>query len=154
MGCPRRRTAALLLGSVVLAAAVTLIAAAEALGSQSQASVIEDDTHLQADPAGTLARMRALGAEIVRVSVPWQTIAPAPNAAHAPRGFDASDPGAYPAANWKLWDAIVTDARRDGITVDLDLMGGAPRWAQGPGRPAGNGNPNWEPSPAAYGQFV
>ena len=33
-------------------------------------------------------------------------------------------------------------------------MGGAPRWARGPGRPAGNSNPNWEPSAAAFGQFV
>jgi len=149
-----RRTAALLLGSVVLAAVGVLTRAAEALGSQTQVSVIEDDTHLEADPAATLAQMRALGAEVVRVSVPWQMIAPAPDSAQAPFGFDASDPAAYPAANWKLWDTIVTDARRDGITVDFDLMGGAPRWARGPGRPAGNSNPNWEPSSAAYGQFV
>jgi hypothetical protein len=153
MGASRRRATALLLGSVVSAAAATLIPAAPALASQSQVSVIEDDVHLQADPAGTLARMRALGADVVRVSVPWQMIAPTPNSARPERGFDASDPAAYPAANWRLWDAIVTDARRDGITVDLDVMGGAPRWARGPGRPAGNTNPNWEPSPAAYGQF-
>ena len=139
---------------MVLAAAVFAVPATPALGSSTQVSVIEDDAHLQADPAGTLEQMRALGAEVVRVSVPWQTIAPAPNSAHAPRGFDATDPAAYPAANWKLWDTIVTDAQRDGITVDLDLMGGAPRWARGPGRPAGNSNPNWEPSPAAYGEFV
>jgi hypothetical protein len=150
----RRRTAALLLGSVVLAVGVVLIPAAQALASSAQLSVIEDDTHLQDDPAGTLERMRALGADVVRVSMPWQMIAPAPRSTHAPRGFDASDPAAYPAANWNLWDAIVTDAHRDGITVDLDVMGGAPRWARGPGRPAGNRNPNWEPSPAAYGQFV
>jgi hypothetical protein len=150
----RGRIAALLLGSVVLGAAVILISAAEALGSSSQLSVIEDDTHLQADPAGTLEQMRALGADVVRVSMPWQMIAPAPRSAHVPRNFDASDPAAYPAANWRVWDTIVTDARRDGITVDLDVMGGAPRWALGPGRPKGNRNPNWEPSPAAYGQFV
>ncbi|MGH2884299.1 MAG: hypothetical protein ACRDPA_16670, partial [Solirubrobacteraceae bacterium] len=150
----RRRTAALVLGSVVLAAAALLIPAAAALASQTQVSVIEDDAHLQADPAGTLAQMRALGADVVRVSVPWQMIAPAPNSALPPSGFDASDPAAYPAANWKLWDTIVTDAQRDGITVDFDLMGGAPRWARGHGRPAGNTNPNWEPAPTAYGQFV
>ena len=33
-------------------------------------------------------------------------------------------------------------------------MGGAPRWALGPGRPAGNSNPNWEPSATAFGAFV
>ena len=149
-----RRTAALLLGSVAPAAVALALTAAPAVGSQTQMSVIEDDTHLQADPAGTLERMRALGAEVVRVSMPWQMIAPVPSSAHAPHGFDASDPAAYAAANWKLWDAIVTDAHRDGITVDLDVMGGAPRWARGPGRPAGNTNPNWEPSAAAFGEFV
>jgi hypothetical protein len=150
----RRRTVALLLRSVALASAVILIPAAAALGSSTQLSVMEDDTHLQADPAGTLEQMRALGADVVRVSMPWQTIAPNPNSSQAPRGFDASDPAAYPGAKWKVWDAIVTDAQRDGITVDLDVMGGAPRWALGSGRPAGNKNPNWEPSPGAYGQFV
>ena len=139
---------------MVLAAVAIVVPAAPAHASPTQLSVIEDDTHLQANPAGTLAQIRALGAEVVRVSMPWQAVAPAPNSAHAPRGFDASDPAAYPAANWEVWDAIVLDAHRDGITVDFDLMGGAPRWARGPGRPAGNSNPNWEPSPAAYEQFV
>jgi hypothetical protein len=144
----------MLLRSVVLAVAVTIIPAATALGSSTQLSVMEDDVHLQADPAGTLEQMRTLGADVVRVSMPWQLIAPNPNSKRTPRRFDASDPAAYPEAKWKVWDAIVTDAQRDGITVDLDVMGGAPRWALGPGRPAANTNSNWEPSPAAYGQFV
>jgi hypothetical protein len=149
-----RRTAALLVGSAVAAGVGVVLFAAPALASTGQVSVIEDDAHLEANPAATLERMRLLGADVVRVSVPWQTIAPDPSSAHVPAGFDAADPAAYPAAGWGLWDEIVTDARRDGITVDLDLMGGAPRWARGPGRPAGNSNPNWEPSPAAFGQFV
>ena len=145
--------AASLLGAVVLAAMLSA-APPVARASARQVSVIEDDAHLEADPAQTLERMRALGADVVRVSLPWQSIAPKPGSAHAPLGFNASDPAAYPAANWKLWDEIVRDAVRDGLTVDLDVMGGAPRWALGPGRPRGNTNPNWEPSPAAYGAFV
>ncbi len=154
MGRSRGRFAAALamLGAVV--AILIVLPPAPARASARQLSVIEDDAHLQADPAGTLERMRELGAEVVRVSVPWQMIAPAPTAIRAPFGFDASDPAAYPAATWRLWDTIVTDASRDGITVDLDLMGGAPRWALGPGRPAGNSNANWEPSAAAFGAFV
>jgi len=148
-----RLTAALLLGTVVAAAAI-LTGAAPARASSTQVSMIEDDVHLEADPAGTLERMRALGADVVRVSMPWDAIAPAPGAGHPPEGFNPSDPASYPAANWRLWDEIVVDARRDALTVDLDLMGGAPRWALGPGRPKGNSNPNWEPSPAAYGAFV
>ena len=109
-----RRTAALLLGSAVaagLAAGVAVVLfAAPALASTGQVSVIEDDTHLEANPAATLERMRLLGADVVRVSVPWQMIAPAPSSARAPFGFDAADPAAYPAAGWGLWDEIVTDA--------------------------------------------
>ena len=149
-----RRTAALLLGTVVVVALVMVGRPAAALASSGQVSIVEDNVHLQDDPAGTLLQMRALGAEVVRVSVPWQAIAPAPTAVRPPVGFDAADPASYPPANWKLWDEIVVDARRDGLTVDLDLMGGAPRWALGPGRPKGNSNPNWEPSPVAFEAFA
>ena len=97
---------------------------------------MQDDPRLDADPAGTLARMRLLGAQVVRVSVPWYYIAPAANSLHPPRGFNATDPSTYPSGNWTLWDEIVTDAHKDGITLDFDLMGGAPRWALGPGRRA------------------
>src|SRR5262249_44094964 len=50
--------------------------------------------------------------------------------------------------------ALATEAHRNGLTVDFDLLGGAPHWALGSGRPAGNANPNWEPSVKDYGQFV
>ena len=145
---------AALLGAVALAAASSAVPAPVALASSTQVSILEDDARIQADPAGTLERLHILGADVVRVAMRWQLIAPSPNSRPAPRGFDASDPAAYPASKWRLWDEIVTDARQDGITVDLDLMGGAPRWALGPGRPAGNSNPNWEPSATAFGAFV
>ena len=70
-----------------------LIPAATALGSSSQLSVIEDDVHLQADPAGTLEQMRALGADVVRVSMPWQMITPNPNSKRAPRRLRRVGPG-------------------------------------------------------------
>jgi hypothetical protein len=149
----RGRIAALL-GAVALATASSAVTAPVALASSTQVSVLEDDARIQSDPAGTLERLHILGANVVRVAMRWQLIAPSPNSRRAPRGFDASDPAAYPASTWRLWDEIVTDARQDGITVDLDVMGGAPRWALGPGRPAGNSNPNWEPSATAFGAFV
>jgi hypothetical protein len=153
MPVSRRRTTLLLLGAI-LAAVILAIPAARALASAQQVSIIEDDTRIQVDPGGTLQRFRLLGTQVVRVSVRWQEIAPAPNARHAPRGFNEADPASYPPAAWRIWDEIVTDAYQDGISVDLDLMGGAPRWALGPGRPAGNQNPNWEPSAGDFGAFV
>ncbi len=143
-----------LLPAAVLAVALIAIPAGRAVASSQQTSIIQDDPRLDADPAGTLVRARLLGANVIRVSVYWSSIAPTPLARKAPRHFNAADPAAYPAADWSLWDTIVDDARVDGIKVDFDLMGGAPRWALGPGRPAGNANPNWEPSASAFGAFV
>ena len=145
---------AAVLGAVMLALALLAIPASRAAASSGQVSIIQDDPALERDPAGTLARMRLLGAQVVRVSVTWELIAPTPNATRPPRGFDASDPAAYPASRWTLWDTIVTDAHNDGITLDLDLMGGAPRWARGPGRPPNVHTDSWEPSASAFGAFV
>ena len=152
---PLRATrVSVLLGVVILALVLLGIPASRAVASSGQVSIIQDDPHLDRDPAGTLARMRLLGAQVVRVSVTWELIAPTPNATRPPRGFDASDPAAYPASRWTLWDTIVTDAHNDGITLDLDLMGGAPRWARGPGRPPNVHTDSWEPSASAFGAFV
>jgi hypothetical protein len=148
-----RRTAVLLGRTVLLAAILLALPAARAIASPTQISIFQDDTRLQADPVATLERMRLLGAQVVRVSVPWGYIAPDPKSRRAPR-FDASNSAAYPAGAWGVWDLIVTTAHQDGMAVDLDLMGGAPRWALGPGRPAGNENQNWEPSATDFGQFV
>ena len=143
-----------LIRALGLALILLAIPAARASASTRQISMIEDDARLYADPAGTLLRMRLLGADAVRVPVHWDALAPAAGAKRPPRGFNAANPAAYPARNWRLWDEIVTLAHQDGIRVNFDLMGGAPRWAMGSGRPAGNTNPNWEPSAGAFGSFV
>ncbi|MBV9607653.1 MAG: hypothetical protein JO027_21230 [Solirubrobacterales bacterium] len=143
-----------LLRVAAVALALVALPAARAAASTGQTSIIQDDARLDTNPAATLARARLLGANVIRVSVHWNWIAPLPNARKPPRHFNAADPGAYPAARWGLWDTIVLEAHQDGIRVDFDLMGGAPRWALGPGRPAGNTNQNWEPSASAYGAFV
>jgi hypothetical protein len=143
------------LGAAAVAALVLVaLPAGRAVASSQQISIIEDETQLYSNPPAALGRARLLGADAMRVSVHWNAIAPAPNARKMPRHFDAGDPAAYSAAKWQLWDAIVIDAQHAGIRLDFDLMGGAPRWALGPGRPAGATNQNWEPSPSAYGAFV
>jgi hypothetical protein len=143
-----------LLQAAVGALVLIALPAGRAVASTQQMSIIEDETRLYLDPAGTLARARLLGADAMRVSVHWNSISPSPNARKMPRHFNPADPAAYPARNWALWDEIVLDAQRAGIRLDFDVMGGAPRWALGPGRPAGSTNDNWEPSPGAFGAFV
>jgi hypothetical protein len=151
---PARPWIGALLAAAVVALVLFALPAGRAVGSTQQISIIEDETQLFANPVGALARARLLGADAMRVSVHWNAIAPAPNARKVPRHFNAADPAAYPASNWGLWDAIVSYAQQAGIRLDFDLMGGAPRWALGPGRPRGSTNDNWEPSSSAFGAFV
>jgi hypothetical protein len=143
-----------LLGVVLTATALIALPAARALASSGQISIIQDDARIDRDPAGTLARARLLGADVMRVSVYWDWIAPNSAAKKMPRHFNPSDPSSYSQVAWRLWDNIVLDAHADGIRVDFDLIGGAPRWAQGPGRPAGSLNQNWEPSASQFAAFV
>ncbi len=141
----------LLLGIVV---ALLAIPAAHARASAQLQAMVSDDPGLYSNPAATLQQLRELGAQSVRVSVRWQSLAPDPNARHMPAGFDASDPAAYPAAEWSQLDAIVTDAQQAGIAVDLDIEGPIPVWARGRHLPRTSLNGSWEPNAREYGQLV
>jgi hypothetical protein len=144
-----------LLRMLLLVAVLGAIPAVPAVAAASQESWIEDDGSLQTDPAGTLAQLRMLGVDRVRVAVRWQLIAPSPLSHRRPRHFNAADPAAYPAGTWRVWDQIVSDAKQNGIALDFDLLGGAPLWATGPGVPHdGKPHPNWEPSPTEFGKFA
>jgi hypothetical protein len=144
--------------AAVLGAALALMGGAwfpsSARASRSQIAIIEDPGDLTA-PAQTLAQFRELGADTVRVSIPWATIAPNPRSTKKP-AFDAAHPNAYPASGWAPYDAIVQTAKQDGLTVDLTVSGGAPLWAEGSGDPAAGGSLYfaWKPSASDYGQFV
>ena len=138
---------------VALLAAVTGIHASSALASSSQEAIFQDDGQLKANPAGTLATFRSLGVTRVRVSVAWNSLAPQPNSRRAPRRFKGGDPNSYPAGNWAVYDAIVRDAKADGIGVYFLLTGNAPRWATGPGVPSGT-HLQWKPSAAQFGAFA
>jgi hypothetical protein len=150
-----RRGTAIALGAVVgLAGAATL--PATALASHSQVSIIEDFNDLS-DPAATLTQFRQLGANTVRVILPWEAIAPNPFGTKKP-SFNATDPRAYPAGNWAPYDTVIRTAQALGMNVDLTVAGGAPRWAEATAAPKAKGvNPNyvaWMPNAAAYGQFM
>jgi hypothetical protein len=151
---PRRRAlhgAAAIAVSLAAGAAVPAVATA----SHTQIAIIQDNSDLVNAPAA-FAQFRALGATTVRVFLPWATIAPNANKTSAPKHFDAADPAAYKAASWAPYDAIDQAAKQYGLTVELVVTGGAPRWAEGPGVPSNYaGNPffAWKPSATAYGQF-
>ena len=144
-----------LLWPALLGLALTLAVAPEAASaSNAQQSIVEGGLALMSKPAATLQKLRVLGVQEVRLSMYWDYVAPAARSRQPPRHFNAGDPAAYPAGNWAVWDAIVQDAAQQGITIDLDPQGGAPRWALGPGEPKGATNQMWEPSPVDYRLFV
>ncbi len=141
-----------------LAAALATVGAASvpaaASASSAQIAIIQDVSDLS-NPAGALLAFRGLGANTVRVTIPWSQIAPNSRSRRKPR-FNATDPNAYAAANWTPYDNIVRQAKMDGITVDFTVTGGAPRWAEGSDIPrvATNAYYTWKPNAADYGQFV
>ena len=146
--------------AAVLAAAVaagSLALAPASLGSSGQISMIQDSNWMLSDPVGTMNTFRALGVRTVRIILVWSQVAPAARSRTAPRGFNASDPDSYPAANWAPYDEMIEVAHADGLGVDLTLSGGAPRWAEGSGIPPAaldNQYWAWRPSPQAFGQFA
>jgi hypothetical protein len=89
-----------------------------------------------------LARAVESGADIVRIDVGWVAAA---------RPADARDPtdAAYAFARA---DAAIVDATARGLRV-LASFTGAPRWAEGAGRPASAPPGSWRPDPQALEQY-
>lgn len=105
------------------------------------------------DPAPTLDQLKRLGVDRVHVYLHWADIAPDPTSRHRPH-FAAQDPGAYPAAGWAPFDAVIRDAQERGMGIDLDLVPPPPAWAAGRGAPDPATQPEWRPSAPMFGQFV
>jgi hypothetical protein len=149
----RSRAALALLAAAGLLAWAGPVAPARA--DTGQVNILQDDSLVLTNPGPTLAQARSLGAGMVRIMLRWQSVAPQTDSFHRP-AFAATNPAAYGDAVWAPYDAAVRDATADGITVDLDLLGGGPLWATGPKMPRISGYPfhQWAPSAADYGRFV
>jgi hypothetical protein len=144
-----------LVGSLVVAIA-SWFAAVSANASTSQVAMFQPGGGLLQQPDATLRELHALGVGVVRVTLPWASIAPDPNSQTRPAGFDATDPAAYPAANWAPFDAVVRAAQADGLRIDFTITGGAPLWADSQPIPPAALSPlyAWLPSPSEYQAFV
>jgi hypothetical protein len=87
----------------------------------------DDDMLLRYDGATraqALDEMRELGADVVKVQVYWNEIAP--QGRRKPKRFDATDPGAYA---WDVYDEIVQGVVARGMRPFLSLGNRAPDWA-------------------------
>ena len=147
----------------LLIALATLLSAAlltttTAAASSTQESLVQDDTELlergAAAREGALGDMAHLGADVVRVNVFWQRIAPSAFATTKPAGFDATDPAAYPAANWDEYDAVVRGAAARGLQVLLTPTSPIPRWASGCTSGSTKVLRACKPDAAAFQEFV
>src|SRR5579862_8566822 len=134
----------LLLATVLAALAAPALHAAPASASTTQAAIFQDDTMVKLYPATTLATLKSLGVNTVRVGLVWSSVAP--TGAREPAGFNPTDPG-DPNYSFATYDAIVREAQQDGITVFFTITGPAPQWAQAPGEPRGGFQGVWKPSP-------
>ena len=96
--------------------------------------------------ARTLDEMDRLGADVVKVQVYWNEIAP--QGRRKPAGFDAADPAAY---SWAVYDEIVQGIVARGMRPFLALGNRAPDWATARrGRYRGT----YRPSPREFGLFA
>jgi hypothetical protein len=153
----RRSTglAALLVLAFILTTVGGLSAARPALASRDQVAIIQDPRILS-EPSYYLSTFRALGATRLRLFMFWDSVAPSPVATQMPDGFDPQDPNSYPDGGWAPYDQIIRQADSLGMTVDLTVSGGAPRWAEGPGIPHQGSDPyfSWRPNARLYGDFM
>ena len=134
---------------LLAATAVALLAcSATALASRSQYTTIEAPAELLSGaPDDALDTVRELGAQGIRILIPWRELAPAADSRRAPR-FAARDPDAYPAGAWARFDAAVDGARARGLTVHVTLAGPAPAWA------TRKGDGLTSPNAKAFGAFA
>jgi hypothetical protein len=92
----------------------------------------------------TLADVRALGADAVRVPVLWNVVAPDA----LPADFQATNPR-EPSYDWSVYDQTITAAVQRGLKILLMPTGPAPEWAAKPG----SGGVA-DPDPDQFGEFV
>jgi hypothetical protein len=122
-------------------------------------TVVQDDAELlHRSPqriARTLDDLRDLGVDWVRVTAGWSVIAPSPAAPRAPRGFDATDPDAYPDGAWDALDRLSRMTRDRGMRLNVDIAFWAPRWATADrDRPGRDDRRREAPDADAYADFA
>jgi hypothetical protein len=108
-------------------------------------TAVFDPFHISGAKPRSLAMTRSAGAQYVRITVRWASVAPET----LPEGFVATDPTS-PGYNWSGIDATVEAAETADLTPILDIVS-TPQWAYAH-RPSGvNGG---SPKPAALGAFA
>jgi hypothetical protein len=121
---------------------------------------VQDDAMMlhRSAPAvrATAHHLARLGADRVRLTASWSTLAPKPRRKRAP-DFDAADPDAYPRESWIHLDRAVKATVAAGLEPQIDVAFFAPRWAVKRKTKTETGREpreRWIPDPKAFGRFA
>jgi hypothetical protein len=152
------------------------ILAPAAHAAPDQASIMMDDDQLlyrnNVTQSRTLVTMRSLGADAVRATVLWRTVAEGAdlsnreiarlktdklrNQARKQRSrFKPNDPRTYPTRNWDRYDNLVKLATQLGMRVYFTITGPGPRYGHRVAPPSQRANAGtYKPIPSAFESFV
>jgi hypothetical protein len=123
-------------------------------GRQNLETIYTPGGDILSDPSGEIQEAHELGFSRVKVDLAWSSVAPGALSTRKP-SFDATNPGAYPATGWAIYDEIIRLCEQYHLGVDLTLAPYVPRWAEGPGEPKPATNPpTWNPNPGMFEQFA
>ena len=144
----RRAVQLALIAVAVCAAAGASLAGNRAATPRPLLTAVVDPAAVSEDPALAMRRIRAAGATVVRLVLPWEAVAPAWPAA----GFDAANPD-DPAYSWGRFDDDVRTAAASGLDV-LAVVVGAPPWAQDRPPEAPPNDASWRVRPTDLAAFA
>jgi hypothetical protein len=126
-----------LLASLALLFAAWLALSPGLASARTLHTVVQDDTLSLFSPASlsrSMATLRWLGVDYVRISAEWKLEAADPDSSRTPPGFApgdpaASDPSSYDSPGMLALDRAVRVATRAGLQVMVDPAFSAPLWA-------------------------
>ncbi|HEV3376538.1 MAG TPA: hypothetical protein VG126_04595 [Thermoleophilaceae bacterium] len=128
--------------AVLIAAAV---AAPMADASTRQLTIMQDDEQVRGRTDDTLDEFARVGADIVKVNLYWDEVAP--NGRRKPASFDGANPSDY---DWSNYGAVADAILARGMRPFFSLGGRGPDWATG--RRGRRGT--YRPSATEFGRFA
>lgn len=122
-------TRAAIVAACLLLLALVTGSIAEGARADERAPMFFDAGHAAVDDATrdqTLQQLDSLGVTALRVTLPWASVAPSPNAASKPLGFSATDPAQY---DWAGYGRLIDGAHARGWRVLVTFSAPVPKWA-------------------------
>ena len=118
-------------------AVLAALAAPAAQASDRQLLIVQDHNSMLGQPDATAREFAALGADVVKIQLYWNDVAPTGH--RKPADFDAANPASY---HWNTYPGAVNAVIAAGMRPYISIGAHAPKWAtRGSGR-AGTSRPS------------